>query len=71
MCASMKPWMAALTLTAFEMTSAGYLPSAGIDAYFSDRADEAGKDSLSPFMMPNAGQWFSCPSRSLKRANAD
>ncbi len=46
MCASMKPWMAALTLTAFEMTSAGYLPSAGIDAYFSDRADDAGKERM-------------------------
>lgn len=46
MCVSMKPWMAALTLTAFEMTSAGYLPSAGIDAYFSDRAKDAGKERM-------------------------
>jgi uncharacterized protein YbaP (TraB family) len=46
MCGSMKPWMAALTLTAFEMTSAGYLPSAGIDAYFSDRAIDAGKERV-------------------------
>ena len=46
MCSSMKPWMAALTLTAFEMTSAGYLPSAGIDSYFSRRAEEAGKERM-------------------------
>lgn len=46
MCSSMKPWMAALTLTAFEMTNAGYLPSAGIDAYFSGRANEAGKERM-------------------------
>jgi len=46
MCTSMKPWMAALTLTAFEMTGAGYLPSAGIDSYYSRRADEAGKERL-------------------------
>jgi len=46
MCSSMKPWMAALTVTAFEMTGAGYLPSAGIDAYFSGRADDAGKKTM-------------------------
>jgi len=46
MCSSMKPWMAALTVTAFEMTGAGYLPSAGIDSYFSTRADEAGKEKM-------------------------
>jgi uncharacterized protein YbaP (TraB family) len=46
MCASMKPWMAALTLTAFEMTRAGYLPSAGIDTYFTGRANDAGKERI-------------------------
>ena len=46
MCSSMKPWMAALTITAFEMTGAGYLPSAGIDAYFAGRADDADKKSM-------------------------
>jgi uncharacterized protein YbaP (TraB family) len=46
MCASMKPWMAALTLTAFEMTKAGYLPSAGIDTYFTGRAKDAGKERM-------------------------
>ncbi len=42
----MKPWMAAVTITALAMTEAGYLPSAGIDAYFSRRADEAGKERI-------------------------
>jgi len=40
----MKPWMAAVTITALAMTEAGYLPSAGVDAYFSRRAKEAGKE---------------------------
>ncbi len=42
----MKPWMAAVTLTALAMTEAGYLPSAGVDAYFSRRAEEAGKERI-------------------------
>ena len=42
----MKPWMAAVTITALAMTDAGYLPSAGVDAYFSRRADEAGKERI-------------------------
>ena len=42
----MKPWMAAVTITALAMTEAGYLPSAGIDAYFSRRAEEAGKERI-------------------------
>jgi len=42
----MKPWMAAVTITALAMTDAGYLPSAGIDTYFSRRAEEAGKERI-------------------------
>jgi uncharacterized protein YbaP (TraB family) len=41
-----KPWMAALTLVAFEITKAGYNPSAGLDAYLWGRAEDAGKDRL-------------------------
>ena len=40
----MKPWMAALTLTAFELTKHGYLATAGLDTYLSKRAEEAGKE---------------------------
>jgi hypothetical protein len=43
---TMKPWMAAVTLTAFEMSSAGYLSSAGLDTYFTERAKKAGKERL-------------------------
>ena len=42
----MKPWMAAVTITALAMSEAGYLPSAGVDAYFSRRAEEAGKERI-------------------------
>ena len=42
----MKPWMAALTVAAFELTKHGYLATAGLDSYFSQRADEAGKERL-------------------------
>jgi uncharacterized protein YbaP (TraB family) len=42
----MKPWMAALTLAAVELTKGGYLATAGIDTYFSQRADETGKKRL-------------------------
>jgi len=42
----MKPWMAALTLAAFELTKSGYLATAGLDTYFSGRADETGKKRL-------------------------
>jgi uncharacterized protein YbaP (TraB family) len=42
----MKPWMAAVTITALTLTEAGYLPSAGVDAYFSRRAEEAGKERI-------------------------
>ncbi len=42
----MKPWMAALTITALAMTDAGYQPSAGVDAYFSRRAEESGKERI-------------------------
>jgi uncharacterized protein YbaP (TraB family) len=42
----MKPWMAALTLAAFELTKHGYLATAGLDTYLSQKADEAGKDRL-------------------------
>jgi len=42
----MKPWMAALTLAAFELTKHGYLATAGLDTYFSQKADESGKDRL-------------------------
>jgi uncharacterized protein YbaP (TraB family) len=42
----MKPWMAALNLTVLEMMGAGYLPAKGLDAYFSQRAGEDGKDRV-------------------------
>jgi uncharacterized protein YbaP (TraB family) len=42
----MKPWMAALTLTAFELTKHGYLSTSGLDSHLSQRADEAGKKKL-------------------------
>jgi uncharacterized protein YbaP (TraB family) len=42
----MKPWMAALTLAAFELTKNGYLATAGLDTYFSQRADETDKKRL-------------------------
>jgi len=42
----MKPWLAALTVAAFELTKHGYLATAGLDVYFSQRADEAGKERL-------------------------
>jgi len=35
-----------VTITALAMTEAGYLPSAGIDAYFSRRAEETGKERI-------------------------
>jgi uncharacterized protein YbaP (TraB family) len=42
----MKPWMAALTVAAFELTKHGYLAAAGLDTYLSQRADETGKTRL-------------------------
>jgi uncharacterized protein YbaP (TraB family) len=42
----MKPWMAALTVAAFELTQHGYLATAGLDTYFSRRADETGKERM-------------------------
>ena len=42
----MKPWMAALTLTAFELTKHGYLSTSGLDAHLSQRAEDAGKAKL-------------------------
>jgi len=42
----MKPWMVALTLTAFELVGAGYSPGAGLDSHFSNRAKAAGKERL-------------------------
>jgi uncharacterized protein YbaP (TraB family) len=39
----MKPWMAALSVAALELSAAGYLPAYGLDSHFSSRADEAGK----------------------------
>jgi hypothetical protein len=42
----MKPWMAALTLTSFELEKAGYSAASGIDTYFSNRAKKAGKKRL-------------------------
>jgi len=38
----MKPWMAALTVAAFELTQHGYLATAGLDAYLSQLADKNG-----------------------------
>jgi uncharacterized protein YbaP (TraB family) len=42
----MKPWLAALTVAAFELTKHGYLATAGLDTYLSQRADETGKKRL-------------------------
>jgi len=42
----MKPWIAALTVAAFELTKHGYLAAAGLDTYLSQRADETGKKRL-------------------------
>jgi len=42
----MKPWMAALTITALAMTDAGYLPSNGVDVHLFERAKEAGKERI-------------------------
>jgi len=42
----MKPWMAALTVTAFELTKHGYLSTAGLDTHLSLRAEETGKEKL-------------------------
>ena len=42
----MKPWMAALTVTAFELTKHGYLSTAGLDSHLSLRAEETGKEKL-------------------------
>jgi uncharacterized protein YbaP (TraB family) len=41
-----KPWMAALNLTVFEMMAAGYLPTKGLDSYFSLRAAQDGKERM-------------------------
>ncbi|MGD9252500.1 MAG: TraB/GumN family protein [Holophagae bacterium] len=41
-----KPWMAALNLTVFEMMAAGYLPTKGLDSYFSMRAAQDGKERM-------------------------
>jgi uncharacterized protein YbaP (TraB family) len=40
----MRPWMAALTLTAFELSSQGYVSTAGLDTHLSQRAKESGKE---------------------------
>ncbi len=42
----MKPWLAALTLTSFELEKAGYSAESGIDIHFWNRAGEAGKERL-------------------------
>lgn len=42
----MKPWMAALSVASLELVAAGYLPSAGLDAHLSQRAQEAGKERI-------------------------
>ncbi len=42
----MKPWMAAEIIATLAMNEAGYLPSAGVDAYFSRHAEEAGKERM-------------------------
>lgn len=39
----MKPWMAALSVAALELSAAGYLPAHGLDSHFAGRAEEAGK----------------------------
>ena len=42
----MKPWMAALTLAALELTRGGYIQSAGLDSYFFERAKSAEKERI-------------------------
>jgi len=42
----MKPWMVALTLTAFELQRAGYTEGAGLDSYFTRRAKATGKERI-------------------------
>jgi len=42
----MKPWMAALSVAALELTSAGYLPAYGLDSHFFQRAKEEGKERV-------------------------
>jgi len=42
----MKPWMAALTVAAFELSQHGYLAAAGLDTYLFQRADETGKERM-------------------------
>ncbi len=42
----MKPWMVALTLSAFELARAGYTPGAGLDTRLDIRAKAAGKKRL-------------------------
>jgi uncharacterized protein YbaP (TraB family) len=42
----MKPWMAALSVAAVELTAAGYLPSYGLDSHFSELAKEEGKERV-------------------------
>ena len=42
----MKPWMAALTLTALELMRAGYTQTAGLDSYFFERAKSADKERI-------------------------
>jgi len=42
----MKPWIAALTVAAFELTKHGYLATSGLDTYFSQRALETRKKRL-------------------------
>ena len=41
---SMRPWMAALTVTSLELSRAGYLGDQGIDATLYERAGRAGKE---------------------------
>ena len=42
----MKPWMAAVSLAAFELARAGYTPGAGLDTRLNARAKAAGKERL-------------------------
>ncbi len=42
--ARMRPWMVAMTLSAFELTRAGYSQEDGVDAQLFARAKEAGKE---------------------------
>ncbi|MEJ2189178.1 MAG: TraB/GumN family protein [Acidobacteriota bacterium] len=42
----MKPWMVALSLSAFELARAGYTPGAGLDTRLDARAKAAGKERL-------------------------